>query len=75
MQCNIDERGRPVRMVWGVGMLIVAALLAGATWWGWVGAGWGIGLSVGAAALGVLGVYEARKRWCVVRAMGFRTPV
>lgn len=27
------------------------------------------------AAAGIFGLYEARKGWCAVRAMGFRTPI
>ncbi|QNN22815.1 hypothetical protein HED60_11230 [Planctomycetales bacterium ZRK34] len=75
MECNIDKRGRMARAVWGIVMLLgavamvvcaVAGFLSG--WWVWV---------VAAALLvaGLFGLYEARKGWCMMRAMGFRTPM
>ena len=75
MQCNIDARGRAVRLAWGVLMLLAGLVLGGlaafgvlAAWWWWL-------VAAGLAAFGALGIYEARAGWCVVRAMGFRTPV
>jgi hypothetical protein len=47
--------------------LILAGLLPGA-WWMWLVAGF-------AAAGGVFQVYEGWAGWCVVRAMGIRTPL
>jgi hypothetical protein len=71
--CNIDEKGAKVRQVWGVMCLMVAVLLGlmafwSGTWWLWI--------VVGAAFLaGIFALYEAKKKWCVVRAMGMKTPV
>jgi hypothetical protein len=73
MECNIDRRGARVRLVWGIANLMGSAVAAGialwsGTWWHWMVAGI-------CMVLGVLAVFEARKRWCVVRAMGFKTPM
>jgi hypothetical protein len=73
MQCNIDDRGARYRRIWGLANLFIAALAAVMAlwtnlWWFWI---------VAAIALvaGLLGLYEARKKWCVMRAMGFKTPM
>lgn len=75
MQCNIDAKGKAVRLVWGLVILLASGvvavlLLAGAMagWYWWVGVGLGV-------LAGGFGVFEARAGWCVVRAMGFKTPV
>jgi len=71
--CNIDRRGRRVRLVGGTASLAAAV---------------GIGLSalalgspllgIAAALLtagGLLAVYEARRGWCAARALGIPTPL
>ena len=73
--CNIDAKGKAVRLLWGalslavaigMGALILLDILEGWGWW--VGAGV-------AAALGLLSLWEGRRGWCVVRAMGIKTPI
>ena len=73
--CNIDRHGRIAWCIWGVVMLLLAAGVAGliaadrlasAWWWAAVG---------GLALLGVASLVEARKGWCIMRAMGFKTPM
>jgi hypothetical protein len=73
MQCNIDERGARYRRLWGVTNLLAAAVLAAlaawsAIWWIWI-------IVAVCAAFGTLGLYEARKKWCIMRALGVKTPV
>lgn len=74
MQCNIDARGKAVRLISGIAcsiiaiVLLVLALLDVAGTWAWIVA---VVLLLG----GLFQVYEGRTGWCVVRAMGFRTPV
>ena len=74
LTCNIDARGKAARLrigiaglVLGVVLLLAWALPAGTTL-AWVVT---VGVLVGAA----FSIFEARAGWCVVRAMGFRTPV
>ncbi len=71
MQCNIDERGARFRLVWGIMNLMVGLLLGGlaawsAIWWLWL-------IAAAAAAAGFFAIFEARKKWCVLRAMGVKT--
>ncbi|MEM6458309.1 MAG: hypothetical protein AAF710_02840 [Planctomycetota bacterium] len=75
MQCNIDAKGKSVRLIGGliclaaavaVGVLTLSGLLPGLA-----GACVAAGLLVGGGFM----VFEARAGWCVVRAMGFKTPV
>ena len=74
-QCNIDARGKVARFVGGVGSLAAALLISGllATETLTFGPGW---LAVAGLTLGgAFAIYEARAGWCVVRAMGIRTPL
>jgi hypothetical protein len=70
--CNIDDKGAKVRRVWGVMCLMVSVLLGlmafwSGTWWLWI--------VVGLAFFGgIFALYEAKKKWCAVRAMGIKTP-
>jgi hypothetical protein len=73
--CNIDAKGKRVRLIWGGLCLAAAVALSILTSLGVLtGWGWWIAASV-SAALGALGIWESRRGWCVVRAMGFKTPV
>ena len=73
MQCNIDTRGRTVRRNGGILCLILGAIALGA------------GFSFKSLELDVVGgclvvaglfqLFESRKGWCVIRAMGFKTPI
>jgi 1,4-dihydroxy-2-naphthoate octaprenyltransferase len=75
MQCNIDARGKAARLISGIivaiigiALLVFAAMdVLGGSWPWWVG-----GLAV---AAGAFQIYEARAGWCVMRAMGFKTPM
>lgn len=72
--CNIDARGKAARLISGILCCLAAAgigLAAALGWlpfWTWYLAG---GLLVG----GAFQVYEGWAGWCVMRAMGFRTPM
>lgn len=74
MQCNIDQKGRRVRTGWGVLMLLACLAAGGAGWFGMLGPGWAWGLGLLFLAAALFAFYEARKGWCAVRAMGFKTP-
>ena len=73
--CNIGARGRLVRLVAGLVtvlagvvllLLLLAGPLTGLAWWA---------VGVGAILGGLFQVYEGWAGWCVLRAMGFRTPL
>ena len=67
MQCNIDQRGKMMRLM--VGAILVLA------WTGQLAGDWT--WFVGGAALvgGLFLIFEALAGWCVLRAMGIRTPI
>ena len=74
LECNIDARGKAVRLRLGImGVLsslglAAACLLIGAPDLAWV-------VPTGAFVGGAFAIFEGRTGWCVVRALGFRTPI
>jgi uncharacterized membrane protein HdeD (DUF308 family) len=75
MQCNIDARGRRLRLISGILCLIVGIVLGILSIV--LQKGFWVLLLAGLALLagGLFQVYEARKGWCAIRAMGIKTPV
>ena len=73
MRCNIDAKGKALRLVYGLVMLAAAGALAGLVLLEVVSGGWIWAAVAGLALMGGFGVFEARAGWCVVRAMGFKT--
>ena len=75
MQCNIGEKGKAVRLKLGLqalalalvfSVLILTGVLESVYWWY---------VSGGIAFGGAFAIFEARAGWCIVRAMGFKTPL
>ena len=73
--CNIDSRGRIVRFIIGIfaffagsimALLINQGILISETYWIPV-----VGIIIG----GIFTIWEAREGWCVIRAIGIRTPL
>jgi hypothetical protein len=60
---NIDRRGRVVRAVWGLALIVTGIVLAARS-------GWACFLLV---VFGVFALYEAARGWCVMRACGIKT--
>ena len=74
MQCNIDQKGRRVRMIGGIvctigGLVCLGVAMAGLAVIKMVCTGIALLIS------GAFQIYEARKGWCAIRAMGFKTPI
>ena len=74
LQCNIDSRGRAARLIYG--LVLIAAGVAMLLLWA-IPRGTATSWVVTAAAIlgGAFAIFEARAGWCVVRAMGFKTPL
>lgn len=74
MQCNIDQRGRTARIITGV---VVDAIGAGliAAWALEFLPAWALWAGLGSIAGGAFTIFEGLNGWCVVRAMGFKTPM
>lgn len=71
MQCNIDAKGKAVRMIYGIIFVIVGVLLMifwAASMWTWI-------ISILVALGGAFAIFESRAGWCVVRAMGWKTRI
>ena len=75
MQCNIDRRGRALRIGLGAIALVGAAACAILGWtdtwngvWPWI-------IAMGLGGVGAFGVFEGIRGWCAVRAMGVRTRI
>lgn len=74
LKCNIDSRGKVARLIWGI---LLAGLGAVLIWLWAVPTGsvpsWIV--SIACIMAGFFAVFEARAGWCAVRAMGFKTPM
>lgn len=74
LTCNIDSRGKAARLIYGIVLVVLGILLA----WLWAaGSGSTFRWIVTVICLisGAVAIFEARAGWCVVRAMGFKTPM
>lgn len=74
LTCNIDARGKSARLIYGILMIAVGVALM-ILWSAGSGsiARWAV--AGGCVAAGLFGLFEARAGWCVMRAMGVRTPM
>jgi hypothetical protein len=74
MTCNIDAKGKLVRLIYGIGLLLpgIALLLlwttSAKTLVSWI-------IPLGPILGGAFAIFEALTGWCVLRAMGFKTPI
>jgi hypothetical protein len=73
MQCNIDRRGRTVRIV--VGAIFELIGLGLFVLWYFGGPEWMVWPAIGCVLGGNFAMFEGAIGWCAVRAMGFRTPL
>lgn len=74
VQCNIDARGRAVRRKGCILCLILGMVSFGAAFSG-VPRGPFLGISAFLISAGLFQLYESRKGWCALRAMGVKTRV
>ena len=75
LECNLDAKGKAARLLGGIaavaGALVLAVMLA--TDMFTFGFGW---YAVGEGILGgAFAIFEARAGWCIVRAIGIKTPL
>ena len=73
MQCNIDGNGARVRLVWGLGACAAGVILGGlalwtGSWWLWL-------IAAACVGAGAFAIFESRKKWCALRAMGIKTSI
>ncbi len=74
LQCNIDAKGKSIRLIYGIVLSLAGVLML--VFWAMGSGGW-MAWTVSLLVLlsGGFSIFEARAGWCVVRAMGFRTPI
>ena len=74
LTCNIDSRGKMLRLIMGTIFLIDGLTLL--LLWAWrTGSHVAWIASIVMIAGGVFMIFEGRKGWCALRAMGMKTPV
>ena len=73
LKCNIDSTGKKLRLYSGLFDLLVASVVMIVTWFGLIESwGWIVGAVL--ILIGLLTIFEALRGWCLLRAMGFKTP-
>ena len=60
---NIDSRGRIVRAVWGLALIVAGFLVLARSRW----------ICAALVAAGAFAIYEAVRGWCLMRACGIKT--
>ena len=75
MECNIDNGGKYVRLLLGIATVLFSIPVIMLTLTGELESniGWMVVASMWAG--GLFSIYEGWSGWCVVRALGFRTPI
>jgi hypothetical protein len=74
LTCNINARGKLVRLWYGIALVVIGLILLFV---------WALPkesvLAWAVTGLCILGggfaIFESRKGWCILRAMGMKTPI
>jgi small-conductance mechanosensitive channel len=74
LTCNIDARGKLVRLIYGVVFVVVGVVML-LTWARSSGSVLAWAVTIALVVGGAFAIFEARAGWCIVRAMGFKTPI
>jgi len=74
LTCNIGARGKVSRLIWGLLLILASVLLSVLRAWP-TGSMWMWAISGALFAGGAFAVFEAWAGWCVIRAMGLKTPM
>jgi hypothetical protein len=74
LTCNIDAKGKRVRLIYGLVLLVVGIALI-FLWAARAGSLLSWIIAVCCLMGGAFGVFEARAGWCAIRAMGIKTPL
>jgi hypothetical protein len=74
LQCNINSRGKIVRLIYGL-IMIVAAIVLVVVWALPAGGVFPWAVVVIVVVGGAFAIFEGWTGWCAIRAMGFKTPL
>ncbi len=75
LECNIEARGKFVRLVFGAFAIIGSFPIIALTLYGLIDVHIGLLLTGVAWAGGALGIFEGWSGFCIARGLGFRTPI
>ncbi len=75
MQCNIDAKGKSVRLISGIIVSLVAVIMLVLCATSVLTGNWAWITAIALLAMGAFQIFEARAGWCIVRAMGFKTRI
>ena len=75
LECNIDARGKAVRMKLGIRLISLSLILATLTYFEIIPTTLGWLATAASFGGGAFTIWESRMGWCVIRAMGFRTKI
>ena len=75
LECNLDAKGKAARLLGGIGAIFGALILAALLVTDTITFGLGWYAVAGAIFGGAFAIFEARAGWCIVRAMGIKTPL
>lgn len=72
-QCNINSRGKVIRLAAGFVLVLSAGVVALLIAQGSIGGVWPWVAALGLLASGAFAVYEGWSGWCAIRAIGVNT--
>ncbi len=75
MECNIDRKGRLARLYTGILAIAFGIAIALLTYLSVLPASLGWLAVAGSVFGGAFAIFEARKGWCIARAIGINTPL
>ena len=75
LECNIDARGKAVRMKLGIRLVILSLILTVLTYFETIPTTLGWLATAASFGGGAFTIWESRMGWCVIRAMGFKTKI
>ena len=73
MQSNIDRKGRRARLISGMICLLAGAALLLFAWMSQATSRTPLAFGMALLGFGLFQIFESRKGWCIVRALGFKT--
>lgn len=74
-ECNIDARGKAYRLKLGITGVVVGLVLAAVFYFAGIDSGVLRLIPMAIIGGGAFSIFEGLAGWCVVRALGFRTPL
>ncbi|RAH14332.1 MAG: hypothetical protein CMB56_005430 [Methanobacteriota archaeon] len=75
MECNIDARGKAVRLIGGILSLIAGIIIGILYGMEIINSSFWYTSSLFLIFGGCFGIFEGKSGWCVARAIGIKTPL